>query len=927
MAEIRSTCCYCGVGCGVIIETELLAGQPRIVGVRGDPEHPANFGRLCSKGSSLHLTVAPETLAARALLPELRDRLNKSRTSVSWDVALDHATERFAAVIERYGPDSVAFYVSGQLLTEDYHAFNKLVRGLIGTNNIDSNSRLCMSSASAGYKATLGADAPPCNYEDTALTDCLLVAGANPSWAHPVLFRRIEEARRANPALRMIVIDPRRTETAAAADLHLAIRPGSDVFLYNAMLNVLIEEGRIDPVYIERHTEGYSALAIALREFTPAQAARRCGLGLHGANDIIKAARMFGSAPRALSLYCQGVNQSTHGVANNGALINLHLATGKIGRPGCGPFSLTGQPNAMGGRETGALAPLLPGHREVANADHRAEVARLWGVPSLPATPGKTAVEMFAALKQGTIKAVWIVGSNPAQSMPDAGSVRDALRAAEFVVVQDAYANTDTTAYADLLLPAASWGEKEGVVTNSERRISRVRAAIAPPGEARTDWSIAADFARRLGARLGKAELAQRMFGWTQTTEIFDEHRAATLGRDLDIGGLTYAILERDGPQQWPYPTGAAAGTSRLFGDGQFCTASRRARFANVANIGLGDAALAEDVDVNYPLHLTSGRLRDQWHGMSRTGTVPRLCTHQPEPLLEMDGSDMARLHVVDGDLVRVSSRRGALTVRVQASETLRPGLTFMAMHWGSQQMTGIGVNVLTTAAFDPDSRQPELKHAAIRVEKLAAIGRKCDLVALRRAAPGADPALVLALQARLQPWLARFEYATLTLAGRDDPVLVLRAYGAPLPVELLAQLDAELGFDSVALQARMLSFSDSRRKIMKRALIEDDVLTGVRLAGEAAACDWLIDLMARAASAQEVRPWLLAPLIQPPMAGKPRGRVICNCFDVAENEIAIDIAAGLALSALQDKHKCGTSCGSCLPELQHMLRAVQPGA
>jgi assimilatory nitrate reductase catalytic subunit len=470
MTETRSTCPYCGVGCGVIIESQ---GE-QITGVRGDPEHPANFGRLCTKGSTLHQTAArPITLQARLLQPARRPARGEAPRPMSWDGALDMATDRFHRIIAAHGPDAVGFYISGQLLTEDYYVFNKLAKGLIGTNNVDTNSRLCMSSAVAGYKATLGADAPPACYEDFDHATTLFITGSNTAWAHPIAYRRIEDAKRARPAMKMIVVDPRRTETAEAADLHLPILPGTDVALYHGMLHLMLWEGLVDMAYVNAHTEGFEALRNRVRDFTPKEVARTCGID-EGA--LLQAARWFGEAGgRTLSLYCQGLNQSSSGTAKNAALINLHLATGQIGKRGAGPFSLTGQPNAMGGREVGGMANLLGGHRDLANAAHRAEVARLWNVAEVPATPGKTAVEMFEAAADGEIRALWISCTNPAQSMPDQTTVRRALERAEFVVVQEAFGTTTTCEYADLLLPATTWGEKDGTVTNSERRISRVR--------------------------------------------------------------------------------------------------------------------------------------------------------------------------------------------------------------------------------------------------------------------------------------------------------------------------------------------------------------------------------------------------------------------------------------------------------------------
>src|SRR5712691_11426581 len=684
--ETKSTCCYCGVGCGVVIQSE---GE-RIIGVRGDPDHPANFGRLCTKGATLHLSARPD---ARARHPELRRNRSEARKRVSWDEALDHAADRFAAIIREHGPDSVAFYVSGQLLTEDYYVFNKLAKGLVGTNNIDTNSRLCMSSAVSGYKTTLGADAPPACYDDIDHADLILIIGSNAAVAHPVLYRRIEAARAANPSLKIIVVDPRRTDTAAEADLHLAIAPGTDIALFNAMLHVMLAENLVDCYYIPRHTEGFELLSRVVRESSPERAAAQCGVA---AQDIVTAARWFGESRASLSLWCQGLNQSTHGTHNNAALSQLHLATGQIGRPGAGPLSLTGQPNAMGGREVGGMANLLSAHRDLANPRHRDEIAKLWGVPQVPAQPGKTAVELFRALREGEVRAVWIACTNPAQSMPDAALVRAGLERAEFVVVQEVFRNTDTAEFADLLLPASSWGEKEGTVTNSERRISRVRAAVPPPGDARHDWEVAVDFARRLGARLGNRS-AQRLFPYSSPEQIFDEHRETTRGRDLDIAGLSYALLDSRGPQQWPFPEGAATGRARLYADGVFPTANGRARF-----VATRHEAVREAPGGAYPLSLNTGRLRDQWHGMSRTGTVPRLFAHAPEPVLSMHPEDMGARGIGDGDSVRVSSVRGELLLRAESSPEQRRGDVFIPMHWGSRFMSGAGANALTLSALIP---------------------------------------------------------------------------------------------------------------------------------------------------------------------------------------------------------------------------------
>jgi len=504
---------------------------------------------LCSKGNTLHLTAsAPVTLQTRLLQPQRRLERGGPLQRIAWDDALALATDRFAGIIAEHGRDALGFYVSGQLLTEDYYVFNKLAKGLVATNNVDTNSRLCMSSAVAGYKITLGADAPPACYDDLNHADTVFIVGSNMAFAHPILFRRLEDAKRARPGMKIIVADPRRTETAEMADLYLPILPGTDVALFNGMLHVMLWEGLTDSAYIAAHTTGFDALKARVRDYASKDIAKLCGIDEAA---LLLAAQWFGQAGATLSLYCQGLNQSSSGTAKNAALINLHLATGQIGKPGAGPFSLTGQPNAMGGREVGGLATLLSGHRDLADPEHRAEVAKLWGVADVPANPGKSAVEMFEAAADGEIKALWIASTNPAQSMPDQATVRRALQRAEFVVVQEAFATTATCAYADLLLPAMTWGEKSGTVTNSERCISRVRAAVTAPGEARDDWRIAVDFAQRLEARLRPG--LPTLFPYATPESIWNEHRESMRGRDLDITGLSYTRLDVS-PAQWPCP-------------------------------------------------------------------------------------------------------------------------------------------------------------------------------------------------------------------------------------------------------------------------------------------------------------------------------------------------------------------------------------
>ena len=854
--EVATTCCYCGIGCGVLVS----ASRNAIVSVRGDPAHPANAGKLCTKGLALHEADG----ASRGLHPEFGGERR------SWDEALELVAAEFRRTIAAHGPDAVAFYISGQLLTEDYYVFNKLAKGLIGTNNIDTNSRLCMASAVAGYKQALGADAPPACYEDVDSAECVFIAGSNTAWAHPVLHRRMERARPKN----VIVVDPRRTETARAATLHLQIEPGTDVALFNGMLHAMLAERWIDRDYISRHTEGFEAVRDAVRDYAPGVAAAVCGIG---EAELLQAARLFATSRATLSLYCQGLNQSASGTAKNVALINLHLATGQIGKPGAGPFSLTGQPNAMGGREVGGMANLLSAHRDLASAEHRAEVARLWGVESVPDRPGKTAVEMFEAIRAGEIRMVWIACTNPAQSLPDQRLVHEALQRAELVVLQDAYRNTETAAYADVFLPAAGWGEKEGTMTNSERGVSRVRAAVAPPGEAWPDWKIAVEFAKRLFPERSS------LLDYRSAEEIFDEHRETTRGRDLDITGLSYALLDERGPQQWPFPEGAAQGRKRLYEDGVFPTPSGRARFVPAAY-----RPVAEMPGGRFPLRLTTGRLRDQWHSMTRTGTIARLCSHEPEARVMVHPRDLAELEIAEGELVKLASRRGHVYLPACADAGLPRGTAFLPMHWGARHLAGRGrrgVNELTLGALDPSSKQPELKHCAVRLERAELPWR---LVAF---AYGEE---LSGLTASLDWAMAAAPYAARRLIGGERAgVRLAMAAPQPLGEEVVQRIDACLGLEL----AEALQSGPEGRRVNGRIALDGSTVHAARLCGDAPLDPWLRDLL-------------------------PRGRTVCSCFDVAEADIDAFLSRSASLEALQAALKCGTSCGSCLPELRRKIAA-----
>jgi len=898
--ETKSTCPYCGVGCGVVIEHD----DRNITGVRGDPDHPANFGKLCSKGLNLHRTASPVVIQGQRLLHPL---LKGERAS--WQHAEDFAVAELLRIREQHGPASIAFYVSGQLLTEDYHAFNKLARGVLKTPHIDSNSRLCMSAAVVGYKQSLGADAPPCSYEDIDVADCILIAGANPAWAHPILFRRLEAAKAARPQSKLIVVDPRRTESAELADLHLAIQPGTDVALFHALLHACIWQGAVDRDFIAQHTAGFDELKELVREWTPARAAQVCGV-LEA--DIWKAAGWFATSPASLSLYCMGLNQSASGTSKNSALINLHLATAQIGKPGAGPFSLTGQPNAMGGRESGGMATLLPGHRDPAVPAHRAEVGAIWGLTADEALPGPghTAVPMFEAAARGEIKAIWIVCTNPAQSLPDQALVRKALASCELVILQEAFAATATAQFAHLQLPAATWGEKEGTVTNSERRISRVRAAVPPPGEARADWLIARDIALRLEAVLRPG--LPSLFATDSPEALWNEHREATRGRDLDITGLSYTLLDRAGPQQWPY---VASGTARLYTDGRFATPAGRARF-----IAAPYRPTAERVDAKFPLMLTTTRLRDQWHGMSRSGSVPGLFAQEPLPAVRLNPATAARRRLVDGELLRLSTARGEAILPLKLDDRVAPGQAELPMHWGSEFISR-GVNELTTRERCPQAQQPELKFSALAVEPAHLPWRvsACAWV------PAADAP---ALRERLRALLTEFPYAQCLPAPREIDGergwAFEAALAAPPCAELIERLSVAVGLSAPGAH----QYADPGRGRLRRLRVAGERLQAVLRVGEHEEAAWLLPLWQGRDDVRSLGRWLLAPG-QPPQQRATASPQICNCFDVREDAIRGCLArcggsAGERLSQLQGQLRCGTQCGSCLPTLRRLVAATE---
>jgi assimilatory nitrate reductase catalytic subunit len=876
---VRTTCPYCGVGCGIIARADGT--------IVGDPEHPANRGRLCSKGAALGETLGAED---RLLHPIVNGR------RASWDQALDLVAERFGTAIAEHGPDSVAFYVSGQCLTEDYYVANKLMKGFIGSGNIDTNSRLCMASSVAGHVRAFGADVVPVGYDDLDEADLVVLVGSNLAWCHPVLHQRLLAAR-ARRGTRIVAIDPRRTATCEDSDLHLALAPGSDVALFNGLLAHLAEHDALDRGWIAGHVDGLAAALDAARNAADSVAAIT---GLEPA-AVAQFYEWFAATPRTVTVYSQGVNQSSAGTDKVTAIINCHLATGRIGKPGAGPFSVTGQPNAMGGREVGGLANQLAAHMRFERPDDLDRVRRFWQAPNLATRPGLKAVELFDAVLDGSIKALWIVATNPADSMPRAGRVQAALEACPFVVVSDCWP-TDTTRYADVVLPAAAWGEKDGTVTNSERRISRQRPFRAAPGEARPDWWMMAEVARRLGW--------SEAFAWRKPAAIWREHAALSGFENCDtrafdvaaLASLGDAAYDRLTPQLWPLPADGRV-SGRIFADGRFATPDGRAKM--VATAWRPPAAQPKD---DYALILNTGRVRDQWHTMTRTGRVPRLLAHTPEPLASLAPADAASLGITTGMLVRLSSAHGATILRATVDRGQRRGEVFVPMHWTDGFCSSGPVARLVGAAADPVSGQPELKATPIRVERLSTHWR--GLLLHRRA-----------ISPAIDCYWSRVPMTgghAIELAGSEE--LPRGAAFAGLVAQLLDTPD----------NVERLELADRGRGIWRfAALVEGRLEACLFLTvGDAA----LPPREALAASlggtvTDEMRLGLLAA--QPGIAAGSADHTVCACFSVGLATLRRTILDRrlTTVDEIGSVLRAGTNCGSCVSELREVLRDVHAAA
>ena len=872
---VRTTCPYCGVGCGVLATPDGNGGA----GIAGDKTHPANFGRLCSKGSALGETLDPATRLMHPILNGQR---------ATWDEALDHVASGYRRIIDAHGPSAVAFYLSGQLLTEDYYVPNKLMKGFIGSANVDTNSRLCMSSSVSGHKRAFGSDTVPGCYEDLDEGDLFVLVGSNAAWCHPILFQRMMKAHEERGAA-LVTVDVRRTATAEEAEQHLGVAPGQDSALFAGLLVHLADNGHLNHAYIEAHTENFAATLAAARAIAPNVAAVALRTRLP-AEDVARFYRRWAGAERVVTLYSQGVNQSAQGTDKVNAIINCHLATGRIGKPGAGPFSLTGQPNAMGGREVGGLANQLAAHMAFNDADLD-KVERFWNAPNLVRKPGLIITEMVKAIEAGAIKALWVIGTNPAVSLPQTGDVKAAFRKLELFVVSENVVSNDTlNSGSHVRLPAQAWGEKDGTVTNSERRISRQRRFLDPVGEAKPDWWAVS----QLGKRLGFSG-----FDFTSPRDVFAEH-AALSGfenggtRDFDIGSfgaIGQTLYDRLAPVQWPQPSGGG-GVPRFFAAGGFYTASRKAQFVAPA-----PPQLAEQVSSSFPILLNTGRIRDQWHTMTRTGLSPRLGSHLPEPFVSVHPYDAKRFGLVDGSLARLTNHHGSGTFRVMFSAGQERGAVFVPMHWNDETASDARTGSMVHAIVDPVSGQPDSKATPVAIAP----------VAMRSAG---------FLLSRRRMHLPRTSYWAWTAIGGGFAARVdTDGDGA----DLFAVVAETAG------EADTLRYVDVRRGISRTALIaEDRLVGGLFLAPAAEPPRWSIleDAWKAESIDKQMRRVVLSGKRLDGAADE--GPHVCVCFGVPEGRIVAAIKDGASsVEAIGAKLKAGTNCGSCKPELKRLLSSA----
>ena len=883
MDAIRTTCPYCGVGCGVLATPDRAGG----VAIAGDPDHPANFGRLCSKGSALGETVS---LEGRLLHPMMR-KASGSYERVSWDSALDAVAEGFSRNARAHGPDALAFYLSGQLLTEDYYVANKLMKGFLGSANVDTNSRLCMASSVAGHKRAFGGDLVPGSYEDLDKADLIVLVGSNAAWCHPVLFQRMQ-ANRTRRGAKLIVIDPRRTPSADEADLFLPIAPGMDTVLFAWLLQEIVAHGLVDQAFVTEHTSGFEAALQTARDIAPdlATVSARCRLAPALINAFCDA---WISTKRVVTTWSQGINQSAQGTDKVDAIIHCHLASGRIGREGVGPFSLTGQPNAMGGREAGGLANMLAAHMGFAPSDVD-RVKRFWNAPLMAQREGLKAVQMFDAIAEKRVRALWVMATNPAVSLPTADHARAALGGLDCFAISEVLLSNDTlNAGAHVLLPAAAWGEKDGAVTNSERRISRQRPFLPLPGEARPDWWIVCEVARRMG--FGEA------FAYAGPAEIFREHAALSCfendgARGFDIGELAQmndAAYEDLKPVQWPLREGARVGAARLFTNGAFQAPDKRARF-----VELTKPALALEPSTDFPLILNTGRLRDQWHTMTRTGRSPRLGAHSLEPFVSVNPQDALSLNLVHGGFAVLTSPFGVAQVRVEVTEAQDVGSVFSPIHWSGETSSHGRVGALVNPVTDPFSGQPELKATPVRLTSVS-FRREGGLVA-RDAGVRPDAG-----------WWAR--------VSLQDGV------GYRVASDLSVYEAAEW-FHARFAACEIAELLDVPQGLYRAAAFKEGRLEAALFLappGGEPVWDTLIDLLSADVIDATRRRFALSLRDVGGMAD--RGPMVCACFGVSQGAIRKAIEGGAwDAVAVGAAVKAGTNCGSCVPEIRKMIAATR---
>ena len=883
---VSTTCPYCGVGCGVDVQ---VSADKTLTELKGSSDHPANFGRLCVKGSKLLETNSP---TGRLISPMIGGK------KASWEDAIDQVASKFNQVIAEHGPDSVAFYVSGQLLTEDYYVANKLMKGYIGSANIDTNSRLCMSSAVAAYKRAFGADAVPCCYEDLEQAELLILVGSNAAWTHPVLFQRIERAKKLNPDMKVVTIDPRRTATSELADIHLAIKPGTDVVLFNGLLIYLATHEGLNAGYITTHTQGFAHVISNCEPYTLSKVAQQCDIT---ELELLSFYKLFSQTDKVVTAYCMGVNQSTSGTDKANSIINCHLATGKIGREGCGPFSLTGQPNAMGGREVGGLANMLACHMNIENPEHRKTVQTYWQSPTIADKAGFKAVDLFENINNGKVKAVWIMATNPMVSMPNRQKIADALKKCELVVVSDCVAKNDTLDYAHIALPATGWSEKDGTVTNSERRISRQRGLLPATGEAKHDWKIICDIAKAMGFASG--------FNFDSPSEIFAEYTGLTHvdnqgSRDLDLSGLcdlTETQYNRLKPIQWPVNKHAPDGTKRLFTDGKFYTPTGKAQF-----VVTEFTAPEQLINSDFPFVLNSGRVRDQWHTMTRTGKTSELTAHVNRPYLAIHAQDADSLGLINDDLVSLKAAHFMgetcpVLLPVVIDNNQRKGEVFAPIHWSASNASSANITALYTDANDRISGQPELKHAAIKLQKVSYqhYGQ-------------------LYIQQDLKvEWLREYFDYFVTCPVEKGQLVFFATDHLPASVRRDLQLQLPLYDEWINAAGPNLTSTCAMR------LGEMSLIMFISSKNIEVDPSWINSVL----NSKDVTSEQLHGLLNmQPDAQFKQGKLICSCFKVGENTIIDSIKTGCdSVDSLGRELQCGTNCGSCKSELSQMLEQHNP--